>query len=72
MQWQHDAVLTVLKKATCLLCACSLSRLTVTADLMAAITRLLPDVIAAAQREPDAEALAKAGAAICQLADAVP
>lgn len=40
-----------------------------TADLMTAVTRLLPDVIAAAQREPDAEALAKAGAARSWLLD---
>ena len=33
------------------------------ADLMTAVTILLPDVIAAAKREPDAEAVAKAGAA---------
>ena len=30
---------------------------------MTAVTSLLPDVVAAARREPDAEALAKAGAA---------
>lgn len=62
-QWEHPAELSIMKQATCLFCACWLSRLAVIADLMTAVTILLPDVIAAAKREPDAEAVAKAGAA---------
>lgn len=33
------------------------------AALMKAMTNLLPDIIAVAQREPDAQAVARAGAA---------
>ena len=67
MQRQHDAIHNVRNQATYLVCACWLSRLTLTADLTAAVSRLLPDVIAAAKREPDAEALAKAGAVRSQV-----
>lgn len=42
------------------------------ADLMTAVTTLMPDIVAAAQREPEAEAVAKAGAANSGLADVLP
>lgn len=52
----------MMEQATCFHMQCWLSRLAVPADLMTAVTSLMPDIIAAAQREPDAEAVAKAGA----------